>query len=239
MLSSFLILAAAAGLAQAKSDPCTTAPASQWVSSKIAHAYELNVHFENTRSSAVIDSNIKALPWYSLETWFQHWHNPLIPHNVSIGARLRAVQHKTSTSGYKTDWDFNIAKMGSAQVFGQLNKIVKPAKSIPPELQSITTKCCASMLFRHNWGAGKTCLVLESYSMLPQKAHAQIGEESSTIAAELSMNFRNVISYVDKENGILEYVWEQRTRKYQFTKGMFNKPQELWEFVAEEFFGKA
>ncbi|KAJ6495524.1 hypothetical protein DFH09DRAFT_1337346 [Mycena vulgaris] len=183
MLSSFLILAAAAGVAQAKliltCDPCTTASASQWVSSKIAHAYELNVHFENTRSSAVMDSNIKALPWYSLETWFQHWRNPLIPHNVSIGARLRAVQHKISTSGYKTDWDFNIAD------------------------------------------------------------HAQIGEESSTIAAELSMNFRNVISYVGKENGILEYVWEQRTRKYQFTKGMFNKPQELWEFVAEEFFGKA
>ncbi|KAJ7493951.1 hypothetical protein FB451DRAFT_450131 [Mycena latifolia] len=109
MLSSLLILAAAAGLAQAKTDPCTTASASTWVSGKIAHACELNVPFNKTRSLAVIDSNIKALPWYSLETWFQHSPNPLIPHNVNIGALLKAVQHKTSTSGYKSDWDFNIA----------------------------------------------------------------------------------------------------------------------------------
>ncbi|KAJ6575748.1 hypothetical protein DFH09DRAFT_1311798 [Mycena vulgaris] len=109
MLSSLLILAAAAGLAQAKSDPCTTASASKWVSSKIAHACELNVPFNKTRSLSVIDSNIKALPWYSLETWFHHSPNPLIPHDVNIGALLRAVQHKTSTYGYETDWDFNIA----------------------------------------------------------------------------------------------------------------------------------
>ncbi|KAJ7143957.1 hypothetical protein C8R44DRAFT_846051 [Mycena epipterygia] len=111
MLSSLLILAAAAGLAQAKSssDPCTVASASTWVSSKIAHACELNVPFNKTRSLAVVDSNIKALPWYSLETWFQHSPNPLIPHDVNISSLLRAVQHKASTSGYPTDWDFNIA----------------------------------------------------------------------------------------------------------------------------------
>ncbi|KAJ7685933.1 hypothetical protein B0H17DRAFT_1204617 [Mycena rosella] len=109
MLSSFLLLAAAAGLAQAKSDPCTVATASTWVSSKIAHACELNVPYNKTRSLAVVDSNIKALPWYSLETWFLHSPNPLIPHSVNIGALLKAVQAKASKSEYKTDWDFNIA----------------------------------------------------------------------------------------------------------------------------------
>jgi hypothetical protein len=43
---------------------------------------------------------------------------------------------------------------------------------------------------------------------------------------------------VDQEDGILEYVWEAGTKKYQFTKELFNKPQEIWEFVAEEFFGQ-
>ncbi|KAJ7909286.1 hypothetical protein B0H13DRAFT_2493250 [Mycena leptocephala] len=109
MLSSFLIVATSAVLVVAKSDPCTVASASTWVSSKAAHACELNVPFNKTRSLAVIDSNIKALPWYSLETWFEHSPNPLIPHDVNVSSLLRAVQHKTSTSGYKTDWDFNIA----------------------------------------------------------------------------------------------------------------------------------
>ncbi|KAJ7795164.1 hypothetical protein B0H14DRAFT_2920828 [Mycena olivaceomarginata] len=109
MLSSFLIVAASVALVQGKSDPCTVASASTWVSGKNAHACELNVPFNNTRSLAVIDSNIKALPWYSLETWFEHSPNPLIPHDVNVGALLKAVQTKTAKSGYKTDWDFNIA----------------------------------------------------------------------------------------------------------------------------------
>jgi hypothetical protein len=58
------------------------------------------------------------------------------------------------------------------------------------------------------------------------------------INADLSLNFRNAIPYVDQEDGILEYVWEAGTKKYQFTKELFNKPQEIWEFVAEEFFGQ-
>ncbi|KAJ7160608.1 hypothetical protein C8R43DRAFT_993412 [Mycena crocata] len=96
MLPALLIVAAAAALAQAKSDPCTTATASNWVSGKTAHACELNVPFNKTRSLAVVDSNIKALPWYSLETWFRHSPNP-------------PVQRKTAAGAYKTDWDFNLA----------------------------------------------------------------------------------------------------------------------------------
>ncbi|KAJ6529221.1 hypothetical protein B0H19DRAFT_1333099 [Mycena capillaripes] len=92
-----------------RSDPCTVASASQWVSSKAAHACELNIPFNKTRSLAVIDSNIKALQWYSLENWFLHSPNPLIPQDVDIASLLQAVQQKTAASGYKTDWDFNLA----------------------------------------------------------------------------------------------------------------------------------
>ncbi|KAJ7153354.1 hypothetical protein C8R46DRAFT_1006654 [Mycena filopes] len=109
MLSSFLIVAASAAMAQAAADPCTVASASDWVSGKAAHACEVNVPFNKTRSLAVIDSNIKALPWYSLETWFQHSPNPLIPHDVNISSLLHAVQKKTAGAGYKSDWDFNVA----------------------------------------------------------------------------------------------------------------------------------
>jgi hypothetical protein len=65
------------------------------VSAKDAHACELNVPFNNTRSLAVIDSNIKALPWYSLETWFEHSPNPLIPHDVNVGALLKGALYGT------------------------------------------------------------------------------------------------------------------------------------------------
>ncbi|KAF8210996.1 hypothetical protein K438DRAFT_2011416 [Mycena galopus ATCC 62051] len=57
------------------------------------------------------------------------------------------------------------------------------------------------------------------------------------ISATFSVNFRNTFSYINKQDGILEYVWEQGTNKYQFTHDQFNKPQKIWEFVAEEFFG--
>ncbi|KAJ7751136.1 hypothetical protein B0H16DRAFT_1460461 [Mycena metata] len=43
------------------------------------------------------------------QTWFEHSPNPLIPHDVNIGSLLGAVQQKTNASGYKTDWDFNVA----------------------------------------------------------------------------------------------------------------------------------
>ncbi|KAF7319056.1 hypothetical protein HMN09_00241800 [Mycena chlorophos] len=111
MLQTFLLAAASTVLVQAKStaDPCTVATASTWVSSAAAHACEVNIPFDKERSLAVIDSNIKALPWYSLETWFEQSPNPKIPHNVNIGNLLAAVQKKTSTSGYASDWDFNIA----------------------------------------------------------------------------------------------------------------------------------
>jgi hypothetical protein len=58
------------------------------------------------------------------------------------------------------------------------------------------------------------------------------------IDATFSLNFRNAIPYIDTEDGILEFVWEQGTKKYQFTREQFNKPQKVWEFVAEEFFGQ-
>ncbi|KAJ7303007.1 hypothetical protein DFH08DRAFT_904537, partial [Mycena albidolilacea] len=57
------------------------------------------------------------------------------------------------------------------------------------------------------------------------------------ISASLSLNFRNAIPYTSKKDGILEYVWEQGTKKYQFTREQYNNPQKIWEFVAEEFFG--
>jgi hypothetical protein len=57
------------------------------------------------------------------------------------------------------------------------------------------------------------------------------------ISASLSLNFRNAIPYINKQDGILEYVWEQGTKKYQFTHEQYNNPQKIWEFVAEEFFG--
>ncbi|KAF8192365.1 hypothetical protein K438DRAFT_1970167 [Mycena galopus ATCC 62051] len=96
-------------LARGAPDPCTVASASNWVSSQAAHACELNVPFNKTKSLAIIDSNIKALPWYSLENWFLHSPNPLIPHDVNISALLYAVQSNVYNSNYGTDWDFNIA----------------------------------------------------------------------------------------------------------------------------------
>ncbi|KAJ6568502.1 hypothetical protein B0H19DRAFT_685388 [Mycena capillaripes] len=96
-------------MVNAKSDSCTGASASRWVSSKAAHACELNIPFNKTGSLAVIDSNIKALQWYSLDNWFLNSPNPLIPHDVDVASLLRAVQQKTAASGYKTDWDSNLA----------------------------------------------------------------------------------------------------------------------------------
>ncbi|KAJ7803198.1 hypothetical protein B0H14DRAFT_3487719 [Mycena olivaceomarginata] len=57
------------------------------------------------------------------------------------------------------------------------------------------------------------------------------------ISTSLSLNFRNAILYTSKKYGILEYVWEQGTKKYQFTREQYNNPQKIWEFMTEEFFG--
>ncbi|KAJ7483407.1 hypothetical protein FB451DRAFT_1234504 [Mycena latifolia] len=107
MLSPLFLLAVWTGIAHA-ADPCTLASASTWVTSKVAHSCELNVPFNKTRSLAVVDSVIKTLQYYSLETWFLHSPNPLIPHDVNVRALLESVQ-TTTARGYKTDWDFNMA----------------------------------------------------------------------------------------------------------------------------------
>ncbi|KAJ7080737.1 hypothetical protein B0H15DRAFT_476215 [Mycena belliarum] len=104
-----LILATAAVGLSSASDPCTLASSSKWVSSETAHACELNVPFNKTRSLAVVDSVLKSLPYYSLENWFLRSPNPLIPHKVNIRSLLKDVEHKVSVSGYETDWDFNTA----------------------------------------------------------------------------------------------------------------------------------
>ncbi|KAJ6580829.1 hypothetical protein B0H19DRAFT_1251115 [Mycena capillaripes] len=57
------------------------------------------------------------------------------------------------------------------------------------------------------------------------------------ISASLSLNFRNALPYIHKQDRIVEYVWEQGTKKYQFTREQYNSPQKIWEFVAGEFFG--
>ncbi|CAK5263842.1 unnamed protein product [Mycena citricolor] len=110
--SAALLLAAAStasAAAPAPADPCSAATASKWVSSKVAHACELAVPFNQTRSAFVIDSVIKSLQYYSLETWFRASPNPLIPHSVDVRALLQGVNKTTNTKGYKTDWDFNLA----------------------------------------------------------------------------------------------------------------------------------
>ncbi|KAJ7607868.1 hypothetical protein FB45DRAFT_947129 [Roridomyces roridus] len=103
-----LLTAFSVGIARA-ADPCTLATASTWVTSTVAHACELNVPFDQARSMAVINSTIKSLQYYSLENWFLHSPNPLIPHDVNVRALLDTVQTTTATTGFKTDWDFNLA----------------------------------------------------------------------------------------------------------------------------------
>ncbi|KAF7314960.1 hypothetical protein MIND_00010000 [Mycena indigotica] len=93
----------------APADPCTAATTTTWVPSKVAHACELNVPFNKARSETIMDSVLKSLQYYSLETWFLNSPNPLIPHNVNVRALLEGVQKQTSTVGFKTDWDFNMA----------------------------------------------------------------------------------------------------------------------------------
>ncbi|KAF7317579.1 hypothetical protein MKEN_00844900 [Mycena kentingensis (nom. inval.)] len=116
MLSPAVLLALSSGIQLARAvastspgDPCTAASSATWVSSKVAHACELNVPFDQARSVTVMDSVIKSLQYYSLETWFLHSPNPLLPHDVDVRGMLNAIQSKTATVGYATDWDFNMA----------------------------------------------------------------------------------------------------------------------------------
>jgi hypothetical protein len=87
-----LVLLASAGLSYAVDfkDPCALATASPWVSSETAHACELDVPFNKTRSLAIVDTTLKSLPYYSLETWFAHSPNPKIPHEVSLRGLLQS-----------------------------------------------------------------------------------------------------------------------------------------------------
>lgn len=56
------------------------------------------------------------------------------------------------------------------------------------------------------------------------------------IQVSLTYNYRNAIPYIDQQDQILDYVYEAGTKKYQFTPDMFNRPQLVWEFVADQFF---
>ncbi|KAJ7173429.1 hypothetical protein C8R46DRAFT_1348110 [Mycena filopes] len=108
-MARILLLLAASITRALCADPCKLATASTWVSSKTAHACELNVPFNRTRSLAIVDTAIKSLAYYSLETWFQHSPNSKIPHDVDIRSLLQAIENTVSSSNFSTDWDFNIA----------------------------------------------------------------------------------------------------------------------------------
>ncbi|KAJ7591878.1 hypothetical protein C8J56DRAFT_1131163 [Mycena floridula] len=56
------------------------------------------------------------------------------------------------------------------------------------------------------------------------------------IAVSLTYNYRNAIPYIDQQDGILEFVYEADTQKFQFTPEIFNGPQAVWEYTAEQFF---
>ncbi|KAJ7591935.1 hypothetical protein C8J56DRAFT_1046292 [Mycena floridula] len=57
------------------------------------------------------------------------------------------------------------------------------------------------------------------------------------IAVSLTYNYRNAIPYIHQQDGILEFVYEADTQKFQFTPEIFNRPQAVWEYTAEQFFG--
>ncbi|KAJ7430163.1 hypothetical protein B0H11DRAFT_2264210 [Mycena galericulata] len=125
MLSVFFVLATSAALVHSKSDPCALTTASTWVSSQMAHACELNVPFNKTRSLAIIDSNIKALPWYSLGNWFLNSLNPLIPDNSESFSIATLATKPSSAIAYPTflvDYDFpNQGCAGLGAYFQSIN----------------------------------------------------------------------------------------------------------------------
>ncbi|KAF7317645.1 hypothetical protein MKEN_00852000 [Mycena kentingensis (nom. inval.)] len=105
-----VVAAVAASLSYALDlDPCTLAASSQWVQSEIAHACELTLPFDKRRSLKILDTALKSLPYYSLETYFLHSPNPRIPRDVNIRALLEDVRRVASSEGYETDWAFNLA----------------------------------------------------------------------------------------------------------------------------------
>ncbi|KAF7309392.1 hypothetical protein MIND_00310000 [Mycena indigotica] len=109
MVKFYLLFLAWATSAVYGRDPCTLATASKWVSSAIAHACELSVPYNPTHASSIINSTLKILPYYSLETWFRRSPNPRIPHDINIRTLLESLQDTVLNSGYPTDWDFNLA----------------------------------------------------------------------------------------------------------------------------------
>lgn len=90
-------------------DPCIAATSGSYVSASVAHACELAIPFDKARSQFVIDNTILATPFYTLENWFLNSPNPLIPHHVDLNNTLLGIQKKVASTGYSTDWDFNIA----------------------------------------------------------------------------------------------------------------------------------
>lgn len=105
----FLTSSSSPALDTRAADPCSTATGSYWVSSAQAHACELNVPFNQTRSRFVVSNVIKALQYYSLETWFLDSPNPQIPHHFDVHLCLETVRTRVQAGGYATDWDFNTA----------------------------------------------------------------------------------------------------------------------------------
>lgn len=103
------LVAVSVRAAPAATDPCAIASSAYWVSSAQAHACELAVPFNMTSSLSVVDTAIKALQYYSTETWFLHSPNPQIPHDFDVRLALNTVKTNTQAGGYKTDWDFNTA----------------------------------------------------------------------------------------------------------------------------------
>jgi len=101
---AFAAAAVSVRAAPAVTDPCTLSSSAYWVSSAQAHACELAVPFNQTTSLSVVDTAIKALQYYSTETWFLHSPNPKIPHDWDVRLALNTVKVKTQASGYTTDW---------------------------------------------------------------------------------------------------------------------------------------
>jgi hypothetical protein len=48
----------------------------------------------------VVDSTLKALQYYSLETWFLHSPNPLIPHDVNVRSLLEGTFNYSSLGSH-------------------------------------------------------------------------------------------------------------------------------------------
>lgn len=65
--------------------------------------------FNQSQSLFVVNNVIKALQYYSLETWFLQSPNPQIPHSFDVRLCLNTVKTRVQAGAYATDWDFNTA----------------------------------------------------------------------------------------------------------------------------------